>query len=158
MTAQTSTVQNPDESAGKAVLDTVKANRAWALASYIDACDNLGITPDPAMKAELEAMTDFYSVDDPAEEPAADQVHIEVASYPGTLGSYGEGVAEGDDIEQVPALAGMTVEGLIHVTLTFRGEGTLVIGIQNLSEEDLPVLVENSEAAGHLYDGVVPVS
>jgi hypothetical protein len=52
----------------------------------------------------------------------------------------------------------MTVDGLIHVTLTFRGEGTPVIGIQNLSEEDLPVLVENSEAAGHLYGGVVPVS
>jgi hypothetical protein len=80
---------------GVSVLDTAKANRAWALASYLDACDNLGIAPDPAMKAELEAMTSYYCVADTADDTADDQVLIEVASYPGTLGSYGEGVAEG---------------------------------------------------------------
>lgn len=130
---------------GRVVLDTAKANRAALLTSYLDACRNLGITPDAEMKAELDAMTSYYCID-----PADDAVVIEVSSDPGNLGSYAE--------EEPPALAGMTVEGLIHVTLTFGEGGKPSIGIQNLTEEDLPVLVHNSEAAGSLYDGVVTVS
>jgi hypothetical protein len=128
---------------GKAVLDTAKANRAALLSSYLSVCHNLRITPEAELKAELEAMTSYYCID-----PADDAVVIEVASDPGTLGSYTE--------EQPPSLAGMTVEGLIHVTLTFQEGGKPSIGIQNPSKADLPTLVHNSEAAGSLYDGVIP--
>ena len=133
------TAANDDD---QVVRDTAKANRAALLTAYLSACSNLRIAPEAELKAELESMTSYYCID-----PADDAVVIEAASDPGTLGSYTE--------EESPALAGMTVEGLIHVTLTFQEGGKPSIGIQNLTDEDLPVFVHNSESAGSLYDGVV---
>lgn len=133
--------------------DTRLANRGSALCSYLDACRNLSKVPEPELVAELEAMTNYYRID-----PTDDAVLIEVASSPGTLGSYGEGAIYDEDSKDAPVLAGMTVEGLIHVTLTYREDGLPVIGLQNLTESDFGVVVENSEAAGHLYRGVIPCS
>jgi hypothetical protein len=120
---------------------TRAANRAAALATYLNACRNVGAVPEPAMLEEHGALTCYAEID-----PADDHLVIEAQVEPGTLG-WNRG-------EREPATGTLIANGMLAVQLTFRGDGLPTVVVENLHEGQLLVAVEDGNNH-RLFHGLV---
>lgn len=125
-------------------VDTVRANRAAALATYLNACRNVGAVPDPEMLEEHGRLTGYVEVD-----PKDDNLVLEAQIEPGTLGW--------DRGEREPATGTLIANGMLSVALTFRGDGLPTVVIENLHEAELLVAVEDG-SDHRLYHGLIDQS
>lgn len=124
-------------------IDSDRANRAAALASYLNACRNVGAVPDPQLLLEHGQLTDYVEVD-----PAEDHLIIEAQVEPGALGN-----SDGTTGRE-PAAATLIANGMLAVALTFRGDGMPTVVIENLHDAQLLVQVEDG-ADQTLYRGLI---
>lgn len=140
----TSPIVAPEPAATAAVhRDTVRANRAAALASYLNACRNVGAVPDPELLVEHGQLADYTEID-----PGDDHLVIEAQVEPGTLGN-GDGTTGRE-----PAAATLIANGMLAVELTFRGDGMPTVVIENLHEDELLVVVEDGNDQ-RLFGGLI---
>ena len=127
-------------------IDTRRANRAAALATYLNACRNVGTVPEPELLLEHGQLSDYLEIN-----PSDDHLVIEAQVEPGTLGN-GDGTTGRE-----PAAATLIANGMLAVELTFRGDGMPTVVIENLHEAELLVAVEDGNAH-RLYRGLVDPS
>lgn len=113
-------------------VNSERANRAAALATYLNACRNVGAMPDPDLLEEHGLLTGYAEID-----PADDHLVIEAQVEPGTLGN-GDGTTGRE-----PATASLIANGMLAVELTFRGDGMPTVVIENLHEDELLLVVED---------------
>ncbi|MEX5307557.1 hypothetical protein RF644_17570 [Kocuria sp. CPCC 205258] len=143
----TSPIVAPEPAATPAAhRDTVRANRAAALASYLNACHNVGVVPEPELLVEHGQLTDYTEID-----PAQDHLVIEAQVEPGTLGN-GDGTTGRE-----PATASLVANGMLAVELTFRGDGMPTVVIENLHEDELLIVVEDGNDQ-RLFGGLIDPS
>lgn len=121
---------------------TRAANRAAELATYLMACRNARIEPDPIYVAEHDQLAAYAEID-----PADDHLVLEAQVEPGTLG-WSRG-------EREPASGTLIANGMLAVGLTFRGDGLPTLVIENLHDGELLLAVENS-ASHRIFHGVLP--
>jgi hypothetical protein len=124
-------------------IDTHRANRAAALATYLNACRNVGAVPGPELLVEHGQLTDYTEID-----PADDRLVIEAQVEPGTLGN-GDGTRGRES-----ASATLIANGMLAVALTYRGDGMPTVVIENLHEDALLVVVEDGNDH-RLFNGLV---
>lgn len=125
-------------------IDPHRANHAATLATYLNACHNDDTVPDPDLLLEHGQFTDYTEID-----VADDQLVIEAQIEPGTLGW--------DRGARVPATGTLIANGMIAVSLTFRGDWLPTVVVENLHEAELLVAVEDGNAH-RLYHGFVDQS
>lgn len=113
-------------------IDTHRANRAAALATYLNACRNVGTVPDPDLLLEHDQLAGYLEIN-----PAEDRLVIEAQVEPGTLGN-------GDGTTGRGSAAGTLIaNGMLAAALTFRGDGMPTVVIENLHEDELLVTIED---------------
>ncbi|GGG68595.1 hypothetical protein GCM10011374_36210 [Kocuria dechangensis] len=120
---------------------TRAANRAAELATYLMACRNARIEPDPAYVAEHDQLATYAEVD-----PADDHLVIEAQVEPGTLG-WTRG-------EREPATGTLIANGMVAVELTFRGDGFPTVVVENLHDDAMLVQVETRDNR-QLFRGLI---
>jgi hypothetical protein len=122
--------------------DTMRANRAAALASYLNACRNVGTVPDPALLAEHGTLTGYTEID-----VMDDYLVIEAQVDPDTLGW-----TRADRRE--PASATLIANGMLAVSLTFRGVGMPTVVLENL-HNDRMLVVDDDSTDRRLFSGAI---